>query len=237
MSLKKIACKSAACLGILVASLCFNSQAQADQEPPYKVGQIVQSIRADLDGDKYCEAISLKVFKIDQDNNAFAKLVITDRHGKVLGRSPEIASYKDARAMGCFVWASSKLETAGQIKGDKPQIFVSVPRTDVRPTVFAIWTWDKDKRTLTYESSQCLMGKDSNNTFYWSKLPQDYGPRARWIETLSNPSGQLKPKVIVGKVFEYNENANQCKFGRAEFTIENKTLKLSQWLPNESVEK
>lgn len=236
MSLKEFACKSAACLGILVASLYFASQAQADQEPPYKVGQIVQTIRADLDGDRYCEAISLKVFKIDQDNNAFAKLVITDRHGKVLGRSPEIASYEDARAMGYFMWGISDLQMAGQIKGNKPQIFVSVPRSDVRPAVFAIWTWDNKKKTLTYESSQCLMGKDSSNTFYWSKLPQDYGPHARWIETLSNPSGQLKPKVLVGKVFEYNQNS-QPKCDRAEFTIENKTLKLSLWVPEKTPQK
>ena len=236
MDLKKIAYISTACLGIMVASLCFFSQAQAAQEPPYKVGQTVQTIKADLTGDKSCENISLRIFKIDQDN-AFAKLVVTDRHGKVLGKSPEIASYKDARAMGCFPWANSNLEMAGQIKGNRPQIFVSVPRTDVRPAVFAIWTWDNSKHTLTYESSQCLLGKDSSNTFYWSKLPQDYGPHARWIDTLANPSGQLKPSHIVGRVFEYNKDASQCKFGRAEFTIENKTLKLNQWLPNENSQK
>lgn len=236
MNLKKIAYSSAACLGILAASLWCVSQAQAAQEPPYKVGQTVQTIRADLDGDRYCENISLKVFKIDQDNNAFAKLVITDRHGKVLGRSPEIASYEDKRAMGYFMWGISDLQMAGQIKGDKPQILVSVPRSDVRPAVFAIWTWDNNKGTLTYESSQCLMGKDSSNTFYWTKLPQDYGPHARWLETLSNPSGQLKPKVLVGKVFEYNQNS-QPKCDRAEFIVDNKALKLSQWVPEKTSSK
>ncbi len=234
MSLKKTAYASAACWGFLTVSLWIANPAQADQSP-YKVGQIVQTIRADLDGDRYCEAISLKVFKIDQEN-AFAKLIVTDRHGKVLGRGPEITSLNDARAMGYFVWGNSDLQMAGQIKGDKPQIFVSVPRSDVRPAVFAIWTWDNQKRTLTYESSQCLLGKGSDNTFYWSKLPQDYGPQASWIDTLTNPSGQLKPKGLVGKVFEYSENS-QPKFGRAELIIVNKALKLKQWVPEKNTEK
>lgn len=235
MDLKKIAYSSTACLGILAASLWFVSQAQAAQEPLYKVGQTVQTIRADLDGDRYCENISLKVFKIDQEN-AFAKLVVTDRYGKVLGKSPEIASYEDGRAMGYFMWGNSDLQMAGQIKGNKPQIFVSVPRSDVRPAVFAIWTWNNDQRTLTYESSQCLLGKGSSDTFYWSKLPQDYGPHARWIDTLSNPSGQLKPKNLVGKVFEYNENS-QPKFERAEFTVANNTLKFLMWVPEKTTKK
>ena len=234
MSFKNFAYTSAACLGFLTVGLWLSDSVQADQ-PPYKVGQIVQTIRADLDGDRYCEAISLKVFKLDQEN-AFAKLVVTDRHGKVLGRSPEISFLNDARAMGYFVWGNSDLQMAGQIKSDKPQIFVSVPRSDVRPAVFAIWTWDNKKRTLTYESSQCLLGKDSDSTFYWSKLPQDYGPHARWIDTLTNPSGQLKPKDLVGKVFEYNENA-QPKCERAEFIVTNKTLKFRQWVPEKTTQK
>lgn len=235
MSLKKMAFTSAACLGFLTIGLWLSSNSVQAEQPPYQVGQIVQTIRADLDGDRYCEAICLKVFKLDQEN-AFAKLIVTDRHGKVLGRSPEISSLNDARAMGYFVWGNSDLQMAGQIKGDKPQIFVSVPRSDVRPAVFAIWTWDNKKKTLTYESSQCLLGKGSDNTFYWSKLPQDYGPHARWIETLTNPSGQLKPKNLVGKVFEYNENTPP-KCERAEFTVLNKALKLSQWVPEKTTEK
>ncbi len=233
MDLKKIAYTSTACLGILTAGLWLISPAQAAQDPPpYKVGQIVQTIKADLTGDNIPENIGLKVFKVDQDDNAFAKLIVTDRSGKVLGKSPEIDSLENPRAMGFFVWGTSNLEMAGQIKGDKPQIFVSVPRSDVRPAVFAIWTWDNNKRSLTYEANRCLLSKGFDNTFYWSELPQDYGPKARWIDTLTNPSGQLKPSYIVGKVFDYDENTTP-KRGHAKFTAENKTLKLSQWISHE----
>ncbi|MGM9991681.1 MAG: hypothetical protein ACI376_02385 [Candidatus Bruticola sp.] len=192
----------AAAISISTLGLFFSAPSEAEPSS-YQVGQIVQTVRADLNGDHIPENISLKVFKTDEEG-AFAKLVITDKQGRVLGKTPEVTSLDNPKIMGFFDWGVSKIHVAGPFNSLDAKILVAYPRSDVRPTVFGIWSWNSNCSTLTYEGNKCLLNYGSADMFRWEKPPALYSSGISWIDSLSCSSEQNF--TITGSIVKYSDN-------------------------------
>ncbi|MGM9999577.1 MAG: hypothetical protein ACI38Q_09370 [Candidatus Bruticola sp.] len=217
----------AAVFSLSAASLVCSVPAEAEPAP-YKAGQTVQTIQSDLDGDNIPENISLKVFKTNGEG-AFAKLIITNRQGKVLGKTPEITALDNPKVMGFFDWGISKIHMAGQLGCAEPKILISTPRSDVRPAVFSIWSWNNSQSALTYEGNKCLINYNSAKLFCWEKPLAMYGSGISWIDSLGTSTE--RPSEVVGSVIEYHDNMPPKVF-RAEFTPTNRGLELTKKLDN-----
>lgn len=193
----------------------------------YYPGQTIQSIKGNLSGNATPETINLEVFQINDNGEAFAKLVVRNSAGEIVAESPEVTDIRDPRAMGVFDWGTYELRAAGAIDCGTPSVYVAVPRSDVRPEVYAIWRWDEMGQTLEYEAKRCLVTAGGAE-FHWAPLPQDYGNDSSWIESMQNESGAQAPGEVEGVIVHYYKVGGSTKVDRnsAKFRVSAGGLKV-----------
>lgn len=192
-----------------IISMNLIAWSKEDKSIQKKAGDIYDSYSADLNGDGVKEQILLKIYKVIKNESWYAKLVVLNKDGEVLWKSPESDDIDSPLVFGYNGISFMLPEVIGDIDKDG-FIEIIVKRNlsdDVRPTTFEALRWKNNEFSLV-KAGMLLDNPRISGNYCWS-VKYDYDflieQKQRWIMNFISVSsdGKCTVEILDGDCFDY----------------------------------